>query len=114
MNRRSLTTYLLVVPAGLMLLLSGCARLQQPRQLGWCTVGGIAAGAAIGAGIGYAVGDNSTGKDGSRSRVIAGSLAGAGSPPASPADPAASPRRHWSPRAGATGRRSTAARVRPK
>ena len=49
MNRRSLTTYLLVVPAGLMLLLSGCARMQQPRELGWCTVGGIAAGAAIGA-----------------------------------------------------------------
>ena len=78
MNRRSLTAYLLVVPASLMLLLSGCARMQQPRELGWCTVGGIVAGAAIGAGAGYGIGDASKGKDGSRSRVIAGGLAGAG------------------------------------
>ena len=78
MNRRSLTSYLLVVPASLMLLISGCARMQQPRELGWCTVGGIAVGAAIGAGAGYGVGEASKGHDGSRSRVIAGSLAGAG------------------------------------
>jgi hypothetical protein len=46
-----------------MLLLSGCARMQQQRELGWCTVGGIFAGAAIGAGAGYGIGEASKGHD---------------------------------------------------
>ena len=77
MKYRSLSSYLLVVPLGLTLLLSGCARLEQNRELGWCTVGGIAAGALIGAGAGTGVGYASEGDDGSRSRVIAGALGGA-------------------------------------
>jgi len=78
MKNRSRSSYLMVAPLGLALLLAGCARMEQPRELGWCTVAGIAAGAAIGAGAGYGVGEASKGDDGSRSRVIAGSLAGAG------------------------------------
>jgi OOP family OmpA-OmpF porin len=78
MNSRSRSSYLLVVPLGLTLLLSGCARLEQNRELGWCTVAGIAAGAAIGAGAGYGISESTKGSDGSRSRIIGGSLAGAG------------------------------------
>src|SRR4029077_389016 len=78
MKNRSRSSYLIAVGLGLALFMSGCARLEQNRELGWCTVAGIAAGAAIGAGAGYGVGEASKGDDGSRSRVIAGSLAGAG------------------------------------
>ena len=78
MKIRSRSSLLVAAAASLAVLASGCAYLEQPRELGWCTVGGLAAGAAIGAGAGYGIGEASKGSDGSRSRVIAGSLAGAG------------------------------------
>ena len=78
MKNRSRSSYLIAVGLGLALFMSGCARLEQNRELGWCTVAGIAAGAAIGAGAGYGISESTKGSDGSRSRIIGGSLAGAG------------------------------------
>ena len=76
MNIRSrISSFLLPAVVGVALLLSGCA---QQRELGWCTVYGATAGALIGTGAGFGVGEASEGKDGSRSRIIAGSVAGAG------------------------------------
>jgi OOP family OmpA-OmpF porin len=76
MNIRSrISSYLLPAVAGLALLLSGCA---QQREVGWCTFWGATAGALVGAAAGSGIGVASKGSDGSRSRVIAGGLAGAG------------------------------------
>ena len=70
---------LAVVSAGMAVLASGCAQMEQPREWGRCAVLGALGGAAVGTGIGFAIADNVNGDNGqTKPRIITGTLIGTG------------------------------------